>query len=75
MELELATVKTSVDEIASQVIAGFEEVLQMGSHYPEAYQELVYEVLRFGPGSGFDQMLTAEVVTEIVERFKQNGTL
>jgi nucleoside 2-deoxyribosyltransferase len=75
MELELGTVKTSMDEIARQVIAGFKEVLQMSSHYPEEYRELVYKVIRFGPGSGFDQLLTAEVVTEIVERFSRNGTL
>jgi hypothetical protein len=71
----LGTVKTSVDDIAHQVIAGFEEVLKMDSPYPNEYQEVVYQAMRYGLGSGFDELLTPDVVHEIVDRFNQNGTL
>jgi hypothetical protein len=35
----------------------------------------VYEAFRFCPGSGFDEMLTAGELGEIVQRLKSNGTL
>jgi hypothetical protein len=75
METELGIVQESVDEIAKQVIAGMEAVLEMESPYPPEYQELVYKAARFSPGSGFDQMLTESELEKIIQRLKKNGTL
>jgi nucleoside 2-deoxyribosyltransferase len=75
MSAELSTVEKSVDEIAGKVIAGMEAVIKMDSPYPPAYQELVYQAARFTPGSGFDQMLTADELEEIIQRLRRNGTL
>jgi nucleoside 2-deoxyribosyltransferase len=75
MRAELGTVQKSVDEIAKQVIAGLEAVIEMKSPYPPEYQEVVYQALRFGPGSGFDELLTASELGEIIQRLRNNGTL
>jgi nucleoside 2-deoxyribosyltransferase len=75
MKAELSTVERSVDKIAEKVIAGMEAVIQMDSPYPPDYQELVYQAARFTPGRGFDQMLTAAEVEEIIQRLRRNGTL
>jgi nucleoside 2-deoxyribosyltransferase len=61
MQAELSTLQKSVDEIAKQVIDALESVIEMKSPYPQEYQEVVYEALRFGPGSGFDELLTASL--------------
>jgi len=75
MKAELGTVQKSVDEIAKQVIAGMEAVIKMESPYPPEYQEVVYKAARFSPGSGFDQLLTASELGEIIQRLRKNGTL
>ena len=75
MKAELGTVQKSVDEIAKQVIAGLEAVIKMKSPYPPEYQEVVYKASRFSPGSGFDQLLTASELGEIIQRLRKNGTL
>jgi len=75
MKAELGTVQKSVDEIAKQVITGLEAVIKMKSPYPPEYQEVVYKASRFSPGSGFDQLLTASELDEIIQRLKKNGTL
>jgi len=75
MKAELGTAQKSVDEIAKQVIAGMESVVKMKSPYPPEYQEVVYKALRFSPGSGFDQLLTASELGEIIQRLRKNGTL
>jgi nucleoside 2-deoxyribosyltransferase len=75
MKAELGTVQKSVDEVARQVIAGLEAVIKMKSPYPPEYQEVIYEASRFSPGSGFDQLLTASELGEIIQRLRKNGTL
>jgi len=75
MQAELGTLRKSVDEIAMQVIAALESAIEMKSPYPQEYQEAVYQALRFGPGSGFDELLTADEVDEVVQRLKDNRTL
>jgi nucleoside 2-deoxyribosyltransferase len=75
MKAELGTVQRSVDEIAKQVIAGLEAVIKMKSPYPPEYQEVVYRASRFSPGSGFDQLLTASELGEIIQRLRKNETL
>ena len=75
MKAELGMVQKSVDELAKQVIAGLEAVIEMKSPYPPEYQEVVYRASRFSLGSGFDQLLTASELDEIIQRLRENGTL
>ena len=75
LNAELATVQKTVDEVARQVIAGMEAVLEMDSPYPPEHQEAVYRAFRFSPGSGFDQLLTEGVLDDIIQRLRKNGTL
>jgi hypothetical protein len=75
LKAELDTVQKSVDEIAMQVIAGLEAAIKMKSPYPPEFQEVVYRAARFSPGSGFDQLLTARELDEILQRLRNNGTL
>ncbi len=75
MQAELGTLQKSFEEVARRVIAGLEAVMQMQSPYPPEYQEAVYQAFRYGPGSGFDAMMTRRKVEEIVERLRRNRTL
>ena len=75
MKAELGMVQKSVDEIAKQVIAAMEAVLEMESPYPPEYQEVVYKAARISPGSGFDQILTASELDQTIQRLRDNGTL
>jgi nucleoside 2-deoxyribosyltransferase len=75
MNAELGTLQKSVDEVAKQVIAALEAVIEMKSPYPPEYQEVVYQAARFSPGSGFDQLLTASELGKIIQRLRRNGTL
>jgi nucleoside 2-deoxyribosyltransferase len=75
MKAELGTLQKSIDEVAKQVIVGLEAVLEMESPYPAEYQEVVYQALRYSPGSGFDKLLTESELDEIMQRFKKNSTL
>lgn len=73
--IELEVIRKGIDEIAQKLIEGFEAAIAMKSPYPPEYQEVVYNVSRFSPGSGFDQLLTEEELVEIIIRLKANGTL
>jgi hypothetical protein len=75
MKAELGMVQKSVDEIAKQVIAAIEAVLEIESPYPPEYQEIVYQAARFSPGCGFDQMLTTSELDAIIQRLRKNRTL
>jgi hypothetical protein len=75
MKAELNVVQKSVDEIAGKVIDGLEAVIKMKSPYPPEYREIVYKALRYSPGSGFDQLLTASELDELIHRLRIHGTL
>lgn len=75
MKAELDTAQKSIDEIAKLVIGGLESVLMLETPYPPEYQELAYQTFRSCPGSGFDQLLTANELDELILRFRKNGTL
>lgn len=75
MEAELGTLHRSVDEVARRVMGGLEAVIEMDSPYPAEYQEVVYQALRFSPGSGFDELLTTGESDQIIRRLRENGTL
>jgi nucleoside 2-deoxyribosyltransferase len=75
MQAELGSIQKSVDAIARQAITGLEAVLEMPSPYPATYQEAVYQTIRFTPGSSFDELLTADMLDEILQRLRNNGTL
>ena len=66
MKAELGTVQKSIDEVAKQVIAGLEAVIEMKSPYPPEYQEVVYQASRHSPGGGFDKLLTTSELDEIM---------
>jgi nucleoside 2-deoxyribosyltransferase len=75
MEAELGTIQKSMDAVAEEIVAGLEAVIKMPSPYPAAYQEMMYQALRFSPGYAFDELLTDEILEEILQRLKKNGTL
>lgn len=75
IKAELKTVMKGIDEIAQIIIGGLETVLKMKSPYPDEYQEIVYKAIRYGPGSGFEQLLSDEDLTTLVRKFRKSGTL
>ena len=75
LKAEMNAVQKGVDGLAGKIIAGLEAVLAMESPYPPAYRETIYEAARYGPGSGFDDLLTEEELRKIIQRLKKNGTL
>jgi nucleoside 2-deoxyribosyltransferase len=75
MNAEIGTLQKSVDEVAKQVIAALEAVIEMKSPYPPEYQEVAYQASRYAPGSGFSELMTKSKLEEIVQRLKRNGTL
>ena len=75
IKAELKTVMRGIDEIAQQIIGGLETVLEMKSPYPDEYQEIVYEIIRHSPGSGFEQLISDEDLTTLVQKFRKSGTL
>lgn len=75
IKAEYETVMQGIDEIAKNLIQGFETVLEMKSPYPNEYQEFVYKVTRYSPGGGFDQMLSEEELEGLVEKFRKKGTI
>jgi len=75
LEAERHAARAGVDEIAHKLVAGLEAAVQMASPYPPEYREVVYRAARYGPGSGFEQLLTEDALDEVIERLRQNGTL
>jgi len=75
LKAELGTLQKSVNEIAKQVIAALEIVIEMESPYPPEYQEVVYQAFRYSLGSGFDQLLSEKALDKIIQRLTDNGTL
>ena len=75
MKAELNAVQKAVDEIAKKIIDGLEAVIKLESPYPPEYQEIVYEALRYSPGSGFNKLLTESELGEIIQRLRKNSTL
>lgn len=75
MEAELGTLQKSVAEIAQQMITAFEAVIKLKSPFPPEFQEVVYQVSMYSPGSGFSELLTKSKLDEIVQRLRRNGTL
>jgi nucleoside 2-deoxyribosyltransferase len=75
MKVELGMIQKSVDEIAAQVVAGMDAVLEMESPYPPEYQEVVYKAARISPGSGFDEVLTQSELDQTLQRLRKNGSL
>jgi nucleoside 2-deoxyribosyltransferase len=75
IKAELKTVMQGIDETAQKIIRGLEAVLEIKSPYPHEYQEIVYKVARYSPGSGFDQLIPEEDLDRLLERFRESGTL
>ena len=75
IKAELETVMKGIDEIAQKLVAGLETVLAMKSSYPDEYQEFVYKIIRYSPGSGFEQLISEEELNTLVQKFRESGTL
>ena len=75
MQAELGTVQKSIDAVAKALIDGLEAALKMESPYPPEVQEMVYRAFRYGPGGGFEQLLTEDALGEILQRLRKNRTL
>ena len=75
IKAEFKIAMEGIDEIARKLINGLETVLEMESPYPDEYQELVYKVIRYCPGGGFDQLLLEEDMAGLMKRFRKAGTL
>lgn len=75
LEAELGTLQKSADEVARLVIDGLEEVIRLESPYPPQYREALYQAVRFSPGRGFEELLSAGELDRILERLRKNGTL
>jgi len=75
IKAELKTVTQGIDETAQKIIQGLEAVLEIKSPYPREYQEFVYKIARFSPGSGFDQLISEQELDSLVEGFRKSGTL
>jgi len=75
LQAELDTVQQGLHDLATKIVEGLEAAVRMKSPYPPEYQELVYQALRYGPGGGFDQMLTQNELENILERLRAKGTL
>lgn len=75
LKAELETVRKGIDEIAQKIIKGLESVLEMESPYPVEYQEMVYKVARYCPGSGFEQLISEAEAEEMIWEYRKSGTL
>ena len=75
MDHELKTIQKGLHDLAEKVIDGFHRVLKMDSPYPHEQRELIYQLSRLSPGSGFEEVLTEEKLAEILENLKHNRTL
>ena len=75
MAAEIGTEKRSINEVAKQVIAGLEAVIEMKSPYQPEYQEVVYQASRYSLGSGFDELLPTSELEEIIVRSRKKRTL
>ena len=75
IKAELKTVMKGIDEIAKRIIAGLETALEMKSPYPDEYQETVYQIIRHSPGNGFEELISEEDLTGLVQKLRKRGTL
>ncbi len=75
IQMEMLAAKAGFDLIGQQVADALEQALHMKSPYPEQYQEMVYQVARLAPGSGFDKVLSENELDEIIKSLLSKGSL
>jgi nucleoside 2-deoxyribosyltransferase len=75
LDSELDIVRNAIDDLALKVIGALESVLNMKSPYPAKYQRIVYEAMRYCPGSSFDQMLSEPKLEAIIKKLRNHNTL
>jgi hypothetical protein len=68
-------IEKGVADLAAKVIKGFEEVQQMPSPYLPEMAKAVYQAARLLPGSGYDELVSAEDLEALLSRLKAHGTL
>jgi len=75
LQAELETVQKGLHELALKIVEGLDRVVRMPSPYPPEYRETVYRALRYGPGGGFEELLTEAELDRILARLQAKGTL
>ncbi len=75
IKAEMKTVIKGIDEIAALIIDGLERVLLLESPYPKEYQEIIYKIIRHSPGSGFEQLISEQELSDLIQVFIEKGTL
>ena len=75
MQAELAVAQKGIRDLAAKILGGLDAALKLESPYPPEYREIVYKAMRYSPGSGFDRLVTEDVLAEIIQRLRENGTL
>lgn len=75
LDSELKIVRDAIDDLAQQVIGALESLLNMQSPYPAKYQEMVYEAMRYCPGSSFLELLSASELEATIKKLRNHKTL
>lgn len=75
LEAEMAIVGRGIDAVAQRLIEALETVIRRESPYPPELQRIVYEVIRYAPGGGFDQLFSEPLMQATVQRLVESNTL
>lgn len=75
LEAELSVAQKGIDAMAIRLIEPLNSVIEMDSPYPENLRELVYEAVKYTPGSGFDQLLTEQRLRKTLQKLVKHHTL
>lgn len=75
LEAEHATIRRGIETMAGRLIEALNSVVTLESPYPPEYRELVYEAVRYAPGSGFDQLFTEQNLRETLQKLTRRNTL
>jgi nucleoside 2-deoxyribosyltransferase len=75
LEAEMAIVGRGIDAVALRLIEALESVVNMESPYPPELRKVVYEAVRYAPGSGFDQLLSEHHLEAVLQKLVERNTL
>lgn len=75
LELEKRSIEEGIEFLAQQILAAFDEVLQIPSPYPPEYRKMIYRAARLMPGNGFDELVTEQTLELLLGDLEMHGTL
>ncbi len=75
LELEKRSIEEGIEFLSQEILAAFDEVLQIPSPYPPDYRKMIYRAARLMPGSGFDELVTEEGLEMLIANLELHGTL